>query len=206
MANIEVFDGTRNPVYGKVLKGALQELALYQPVYCSPKDLDGLDVHSYNLIKNIESRAYNHYRRQVNLDDVLEMADKTPEIGKNNNKQKIILLEKDVFGPGLNFGFGAYTPYNGKDYTILSMARIQNINQLFDLFAHEIGHMYGAASPGRSNTEENLGSHCLNDLCVMQQKNSVKEAIEYANKRHRAGAMAYCPQCENELRGYGRKK
>ena len=200
MAHIQVFDGTSKPIYGKVLKKALQELAFYQGVFCSPKKLGGKDIHSYNLVKRIEERAYDNFRGQVNLDKVLKIADNTPEISRDKNKQKIILLEKDGFAPGLNWAFGGYMPYNGKDYMIVSMARVQSKIQLFDLFAHEAGHMYGAASPGRSNTKEILGSHCINDLCVMQQKLTVRDAIKYANKRYNTGVRAYCPQCENELR------
>lgn len=198
MVNIKLYDGTRNLNAGKILKVALEDLANYRPVYINPKP-GSWDVPGFNLVKKIEQQSYDPSKKKVNFDKFIDLIDRTQEM-QNLSTEKIIIIESDLFSAGLNWFFGRYISYNNKDYVIVSTSRIQNKFHLFDIFAHELGHMYGAAKRGRSNTEENIGSHCINDLCVMQQRLTVKESLDYVNQRHKANAQTYCFQCQDDLR------
>lgn len=81
----------------------------------------------------------------------------------------------------LNFVFGLK---HGGD-VIISTARFMGLefdelkDVLTGLIMHEIGHLYGAAAdPERNRTEENLGSHCTDPYCVMQQGNTLSAMRE----------------------------
>ena len=72
----------------------------------------------------------------------------------------------------LNFVFGL----RSGDDAVISAARLLELPLeerkivLGGVIMHEIGHIYGAAAdPNRANTEENLGTHCTDPYCVMQQ-------------------------------------
>ncbi len=199
MAKVRLFDGTVDLKNGLALEGALKELAHYQKVEVSPYP-GKIDIPSYNFVKELERTAYNSQRKQVDLDIFFE---RFREINPNrdSSSQNIILLEEDIFRPNLNWCFGQSGIENGQNYVIISNYRItRNGLSLKDWICHELGHMYGAAKKGRSNTTESLGSHCTNDLCVMQQKLSISEAINYANERRAKNAPTYCPQCQNDLK------
>lgn len=200
MANIKLYDGTKDPSAGKVLKDVLKELANYQSVLINRKP-GSLYIPTYNFVKYFEQLSYDPLRDQVSFDRFIDLVDRTREM-QDLSSEKIIIIESDLFSAG-NWCFGKSRHYNNKDYMIVSTSRIQNELHLFNIFAHELGHMYGAARKGRSNTEEDdLGYHCINDLCVMQQKLTVKESLAYTNQRHKANAQTYCMQCQDELRGY----
>ena len=199
MARIKLFDGTVDLKNGLALESALKELSHYQRVEISPYP-GKIDIPGYQFVKELERTAYDFRRQQVNLDIFLRKFGQIHP-NKDPNSQNIILLEKDIFWPGLNWCFGQCGNESGQNYVIVSTARIKEGLSLKDWLCHELGHMYGAAKRGRSNTTESLGSHCTNDLCVMQQKLSVQEAIKYTNKRRLNNASTYCPQCQDELRG-----
>ena len=108
-----------------------------------------------------------------------------------------------MYYPGVNWCFGGFTATrNGLGYVLMSSARINDSDLAKDLLRHELGHMFGAPSQRRTNTSEMLGNHCLNDLCVMQQRLSIEEAVKYAKQRKRANAEVYCCQCENDITEY----
>ena len=198
MANINLFDGTSNLHTGSVFLKALGELSNYQRVLVSP--IPGkIDLPGYYFVKELVRFSYEPRRKQVNLNTFLQRFEMINP-NRNPNSQNVILLEEDIFRPGLNWCFGESGNLNNQNYIVVSTARIENERELQDWMCHELGHMYGAARKGRSNTIEALGSHCTNDLCVMQQKVSVKEAREYTKMRELLNAPTYCPQCQNDLR------
>lgn len=198
MADIELYDGTRDPNYGKVLGMALKELAAFQRVSCRP--LPGtIDVPGYEFVRNLEEISFCAERNQVCLNDFLQLVENVPGVGDDIYSQKVFLIESDCYSEGINWCFGGYMPRNGVQHVIISLARVQDEFHLFDICCHEFGHMYGAAIEGRSNTVESLGTHCINDLCVMQQKLSVPESLSYVRERHRLHAPTYCEQCADEL-------
>jgi predicted Zn-dependent protease len=198
MAKIELWDGTRDPKYARQLMPVLGELSTLQGVRID-RTPGKEDIPRWNYINEIANHCFDGGRGQINLSRFLDILPAT-EVCSEPSSQKLILLEDDLFSPGLNWCFGVYSPREEQDLVVLSTYRIQNGHQMQDLLAHELGHMYGAAKSGRRNTEESLGSHCLTDLCVMQQKLSVPASLRYSQRRHESGASFYCGQCSDEIR------
>ncbi len=203
MANIRLFDGTRNINLGLAMRQPLAELAATQAVKINPRP-GTLAVRDYQLVKSIESRSTHRKRGQVNLDQFIAYMGTIPLIRKDP-RSKLFMLETDLFREGLNWCYGQMSISHGSGLVILSAARIRSKEHWQDLIAHELGHLYGAAPRGRSNTVMNLGSHCINDLCVMQQHTDMREAERYAQRRHAAGAPAYCGQCLQDMVKYAAK-
>ena len=117
---------------------------------------------------------------------------------------KLIIIDEDAYSgdEDCNWFFGALSKVpDSLGYLFVSTARMQSENQARDILRHELGHMFGAPSQGRSNTYDLWGLHCSNDLCVMQQKASVGQAVKYAEQRAKAGAPTYCSQCEEDIGG-----
>ena len=196
MANIHLLDGTRDLKYGKIFLDVLKELVRYQEVSVTPAPGE-IDMSGYNYVKSLEKSSYNSARDQCKQSSLLT---RIANDHVSRDKQRVIFTEKDLFDEGLNWCFGGYAQAtDGQQFVLVSVDRVKNGNHWFDLLAHELGHMYGAASEGRSNTYESLGSHCLNDLCVMKQNLTVDSAIAYANRRHALNAPTFCYQCAEEL-------
>ncbi|MBT4805194.1 hypothetical protein HON71_03405 [Candidatus Woesearchaeota archaeon] len=196
MTLINFFDGTRDPKYGRAILKSFQEIEKYLPLTVSA--IPGqTDIPGYNLVKGLESRAYNPRRNQVHLKSLLNQL-----LSRNQNlegQKSFILTEADLYDTNLNWCLGAvYGDRKGGSQLIMSINRINNARTLAHVATHEFGHMFGAASQGRRNTVSNLGSHCTN-LCVMQQKLFVPEiealAGRLVNKKDK-----FCYDCQTELR------
>ena len=115
-----------------------------------------------------------------------------------NKIPSIVVIENDLFMEGLNWCFGVWCP--GSNALIISISRMKNLYQFRDMLYHELGHLMGACQDGRSNTNIELGTHCVNDLCSMQQNMSITDALEYTKKRYQAKAPPYCDQCLEEMK------
>lgn len=104
-------------------------------------------------------------------------------------------------GKQLNFVFGlAY-----QRATVQSIARFRSCPDSDRFIAietviwHELGHILGmAADLNRTNTEDNLGPHCTNPGCVMQQGLSVSEWVKHAREAKQAQQI-YCQQCFDDV-------
>lgn len=203
MARIRILDGTSNQKYGQALGAALHELSKLIPVKTKPQ-AGSIDIPGYNLVKHLEQGAYNPDGGQVSRDEILKMADKIPKIGGDRTTQKIILVENDLYTPSVNWCFGGFTHFHGNDYIVISTARVKNLLHFTDINIHELGHMYGAPRRGRRNTTEHLGTHCLTDLCVMQQKDTVEASEAYSKRRHQLKSDSYCPQCKDDIIRYSK--
>ncbi len=199
MALIELLDGTKDIKHGKALIKSFAEHAKYRKITLTSAP-GSIDIPRYNLVKDAERKAYNPSRGKTHFYNLLNnlLNDSRVDLV---GKKSFTLIESDLYADGLNWCFGAVVPdgYNGA-HLILSTYRLNEPDLLSHVGTHELGHMFGAASAGRKNTEENLGSHCTN-LCVMQQKLTVPEMKAHANQ------LAYkqdkfCPECASELRGY----
>ena len=112
----------------------------------------------------------------------------------------IVVTSKDLFADGLNWCFGGYV--DDAMAIVLSTNRLTSQLHMEDLVAHEIGHMFFCVDYGRVNSYEELGPHCSNDLCVMQQKMTVAESVEYTKHRHKLNAPFYCPDCTDHMKKY----
>lgn len=198
MVDITLFDGTRDQKYGRVLGSVLGEMTQYVgPIKCTPKP-GSIDIPRYNLVKHVESQTLDPTRQQVDEGLMIGMLDNLRLI-RDDPAAKVVFTERDLFAPGINWAFGGFVNYLDRNYIVISTARITRPVHFQDLIAHELGHMYGAAPAGRTNTEENLGSHCTNNLCVMQQHLTVSGSQNYAMQRHQASAPLFCGQCTDEL-------
>ncbi len=196
MPRIKLFDGTRDSKYGIALMRSFAEMAKYQRVIVNPKP-GSIDIESFDLVEMAARRAYHPRRGQVHyldlLNGVLEHAN-TKETGKNT----FILTDKDLYADNLNWCFGSLVPDSvGGRHLVMSTYRIPDLETLAHVAIHELGHMFGAASSGRRNTVENLGSHCTN-FCVMEQRLSVPEMTEQARLLADRDNK-FCYQCQHEL-------
>lgn len=85
----------------------------------------------------------------------------------------ILVTKHDLYADGLNFCLGVSKE---NAFSIVSTARCLNrdntlnVEGLKTLVMHEFGHLIGLTHEGRVNTSEQLGSHCTNDGCIMQQR------------------------------------
>ena len=62
---------------------------------------------------------------------------------------------------------------------------------------HELGHIFGCPSPGRTNTDKSYGYHCTNYCCSMQQIRDVRQLLGKAI--HEDPTNCFCPQCMRDL-------
>lgn len=199
MALIELFDGTEKSELGRALIPAFAEMAKYLKMQVRPQP-GSLDLARYALVKKAEEEAYNSSRDQVNYRILLESVLNSPQVNAAG-KYTFTLSESDFYADELSWCFGGVIPDSkGGRHLVMSTYRLPDLDTLAHVATHELGHMFGAASPGRRNTEENLGSHCTN-LCIMQQKLSVQEMSRHY--RQLAGKQnKFCSQCGDELKQY----
>jgi len=115
----------------------------------------------------------------------------------------VVVTSKDMFELGTNFVLGTAYPGTG---TVLSTARRGKFpaDEQFELIKtevmHEVGHVFNLPNRNRSDIEQKLGGHCLND-CVMRQGMTVPhDWIDITNDRLEFGAL--CPTCVNDLRNF----
>ena len=113
----------------------------------------------------------------------------------------IVLVSKDltvsIKGQNLNFCFG----YTFGDVTVQSVARFRDmplddrLTMIKGVIQHELGHVFNLAGTMlRSNTEYNLGMHCTNPGCVMNQ-GLTRDALLRNFKLAKRMGRVYCPQC-----------
>ena len=73
----------------------------------------------------------------------------------------------------LNYALGIGSE-NG--FCVVSTARFLDENgylkqeEFKTVLMHEFGHVIGLTPSNRKNSEENLGTHCLDESCIMQQR------------------------------------
>ncbi len=197
MTRIQLLDGTRNVQYGRALIPSFSEIAKYREVFVSPKP-GFVDILGYRKVQVATSKSVNAQRGQTNLRILLNtlLRDNNHLIGQYS----ITLVQSDLYSPGINWCFGITVPDNyGGCHIVVSTFRIKQRSLLSHIVTHELGHAFGVASRGRNNTEENLGSHCTNSRCIMQQKLSLPEMEAHA-KRLSLEKDKFCPECQEELR------
>ncbi len=183
----------------ELVETALQDINAIKPLKIIPAEARGF------LEKQI-ALSYNQDRKQVNGKKLLAGINRS-DIGRYTQPGKLVLIENDLYYPQVGWCFGGFTGTDtGLGYILMSSARMQTPAQATDILKHELGHMFGAPSEGRTNTYQHLGLHCSSDLCVMQQKDSVPQAIAYADQRAKANARTYCEQCEHDIRSFESKR
>ncbi len=195
---IKLYDGTRTPDFGKLLLDVLFELddSLNPANKIKISPLPGkADLPGYRLITRCANQAKTGGK--VNINTLVDILKKVPEVGMHN----VVLLNNDLCANRVNWCFGVQTWSNtGLSFLIASDYRAKDKVHLKHILAHELGHMFGAPSDRRSNITSNLGTHCTNYGCVMQQQTTIESSLKYA--RERSGLPLYCPQCIEDMRYY----
>lgn len=196
-----LLNGSRNKIVNKVVKIAASEVSKANCKQLNVKCL-GRNIEMYNLVKEIEEEAYNPLRDQIKVEALNQSV---WDYFKNYPYNPIILAtDKDLYSDKTNYCLGATTNYYGKNIVIISQKRIEYFDHLIISTTHELGHVFGAASKNRKNTEENLGIHCTNPNCVMQQKINLNESIKYARRIYtlfKIGCLPslFCKDCQNDI-------
>ena len=112
----------------------------------------------------------------------------------------VFITSRDITVQDLNFCFG----YTRGTITVNSVARFRCLRKedealmIWGIIMHELGHVFGLATGGRAHTEENLGPHCTNYGCTMNQGLTLQKMYTVFRK---AAEMrrCYCPECANQL-------
>ena len=175
------------------------------------RELDSIRAVNIQQVKNVESfldniveETFERKREQTHYDRLLRKINATKELNNLWREGKLIIVDTDLYSDSTNnWCFGGFCPTKyGLGYLLVSTARFEDNTLAKQVLHHEIGHMFGAPSEGRTNTIEELGLHCTNDLCAMQQKITVSEARKYAHKIEKKDLFPYCLQCTEDIQKY----
>lgn len=111
-------------------------------------------------------------RGQISINQLWEDLSSDPYC-KKIPQWSIFVTKHDLYADGLNFCLGVSKE---NAFSIISTARFVDRNNVLDIegfktvVMHEFGHLIGLTNEGRANTAEQLGSHCTNAGCIMQQR------------------------------------
>lgn len=145
--------------------------------------------------------------------DAGRMIGKIHELLRKDGRRVVFITADDLTsksnGRYLNFCFGLAQGY----YTVISMVRFGSLPAreqeiiLARLIMHELGHLYNiAADSNREKTEDNIGMHCTDELCVMRQglsMDAIRRNFLLLEKctRHVDSVKLkyYCPLCMKDV-------
>lgn len=120
---------------------------------------------------------------------------------------EVFVINRDLTDWGgkewLNFVFGSTN--TGFPASVQSITRLTAEIPAGDLrnamirrlLRHETGHMFGLPRKNRSNTEQKLGTHCVN-VCTMRQGMSIPEWAKLTTEESKKG-VHFCNDCKNDL-------
>jgi predicted Zn-dependent protease len=193
---VYVYNGSRKPIEG-IIVDALVDISRYRSVEVIP--VNG----AFNFINQLAKKHYNKEKRQVHGVNLLNELHLTSVMRKTENGGRVIVIDYDQYDDATDWCFGGFNKSPiGLGYILISTARFEDEILAREVFSHELGHMFGAPRKNRKNTEENLGEHCVNDYCVMQQKDTIAEALKFGHERVDAGAEMYCPDCATDIKNH----
>ena len=120
----------------------------------------------------------------------------------------VLITKQDLYGTlpngdKLNFCLGVS---HENEHSVISTARFVGRNGVLDpeefktVVMHEFGHLIGVTKKGRVHSNEQLGAHCTNDGCLMQQRmdGDYKELTRARLLRERRGQTPICGDCITE--------
>ena len=143
---------------------------------------------------------------QLNADVFFELMEKDPT-NRDIPQFTIFLTRDDLYaryhGVLLNYCLGLSQRGKG---SVVSAHRYLNRNgylvgQRREVFKtvvmHEFGHVIGLTYDGRKNTDENLGSHCTCNTCIMQQRErgDYEQLARIRQNLQRQGVPPICDDC-----------
>jgi len=220
MAQLVVYDLCSDTAFGRQLESALKTHAMFRNIEAEPQP----GTHDAEVRSRLQDllQICHHPNRGSGLGTLNggQFIDSFHQrlLGRLQQglmtlqdvfgSQRVILVDEDIFSDETNWMFGlavdAQVTIAGQvqpplKTLILSRARLRTAEMQYDMFCHELGHMFGAPSEDRDNTEKNLGTHCTNALCVMQQSLSVEALRRLSEARVQASAPAFCSQCRMDL-------
>lgn len=145
-------------------------------------------------------------KKQIKIDQLLQDLSADP-YAKNIPQLPILITKQDLYGSYgnrlLNFCLGVS---DEDSPMIVSVARFLDERGQLDVegfktvVMHEFGHTIGLTREGRVNTNENLGAHCMDAGCIMQQESSgdFTKITNERLKRKRRGQPPICADCIEE--------
>ena len=203
MPDFILLDGCVDSAPGQTLRDALTHMAGFVGTIRTDKRAGQVDMEGYGLVRSLVARSLNPRRNQVDYDRLIEHLVIHPYIRRQSPDTRIIvLIPEDLYAGNLNWVHGGSRNFAGRNIVLVSTKRLYP-NGRFDpiffkyIMIHEFGHAFGAATKGRTNTYEELGSHCLND-CVMKQDLGADSGRARFHELHRKN-KTFCPQCKNEI-------
>ncbi len=212
MHEIVLIDGCQDDEPGKVLYGVLTHMGAIVGIIHTDKTAGGLDLDGYAIARGLVRQSYDDVRKQVDAQALVGNIVKDPFVKRQNPNAKIVVLVPESFyanhdGKDLTYVHGGRFSFKGRDIVVMSTNKFYDKKGKFDpmhfgyIMTHELGHLFGAVSNSRrTNTEENLGTHCTND-CVMRQEDG--HSRETAHSFGRVG-KTFCNQCKTEMRNLHR--
>lgn len=111
-------------------------------------------------------------RGQISIEQLWDDLSSDPYC-KKIPQWSLLVTKHDLYADKLNFCLGVSKE---NAFSIVSTARFIDRNNRLDveglktIVMHEFGHLIGLTHEGRANTTEQLGIHCTNDGCIMQQR------------------------------------
>ena len=138
-------------------------------------------------------------RGQISTDQYMDDISSDP-YAKTIPQWQILITKEDLYGRGVNWCLGRSEENKG---CIISIARFLDSNNKLDIegfktvLMHEFGHIIGLTNENRVHTEKNLGAHCTNDGCIMQQRldGDFREITQERLRKKRNGQPPICQDC-----------
>ena len=206
LSNLEkdaVLDGVSEIIDMAKIKGIIiKDFGTWRsPDYLSKNGI----LKEYNsvdwYIQKGKETSRNDY--QINAREILDLLSNEPW-KKHQDHYDVIIAKEDIYQVNLNFIIGCAKP---RGDTIISTFRFNELDDRMKYECikteamHEICHVFGMISEGRTeNVEYSLGKHCTN-ICIMRQGVNVPtDWINITNDRLKYNAL--CNQCKTELINY----
>jgi len=200
MNRIYIFNCS-NKVPDNAIKDALAEIDKLNP-------LEGILAENCGeIISECVKNSLNKQRNQVDFYKFLfPFLNALNQKGMDSQAKKLVFFDEDLYTENAGWVFGGYQALPlSPGIIIMSSHRIIDSLQRKDIICHELGHMFNAPKDGRQNTYELYGLHCSNNLCVMKQNMSIKEAVKYSHKRRARNADMFCDECREDIKNYAYK-
>ncbi|MBO6281486.1 MAG: hypothetical protein J6N49_03025 [Alphaproteobacteria bacterium] len=185
-------------------EGAVRQNSAGQIVY---KPYESVDWYLMRARQKAMMEGRWPQRGQISIDQLC--ADLHSDPYRTQIPQWSVLITKqDLYGTlsngqKLNFCLGVS---HENEHSIISTARFVDRNGILDteefktVVMHEFGHLIGVTREGRVHSNEQLGAHCTNEGCLMQQRldGDYKELTRARLLRESRGQTPICGDCITE--------